>query len=180
MMVLLRNAIAIVRGLLVKVFASIASAGRIKIGKCFRFFKGSILRFRKQGNATLGDYVKVDRDTMLAVNGGNLALENGVSVGCRCIIVCLEHISIGENTMLAPNVMIYDHDHACSKENGVQKTAYKTGKVIIGKNCWIGAGTTILRDTEIGDNCIVGAGSVLKGVYPSGSKIVQKRETSIL
>ena len=32
---------------------------------------------------------------------------------------------------------------------------------------------------HIGKNCIVGAGSVLKGAYPAGSMIVQKRQTTV-
>lgn len=56
---------------------------------------------------------------------------------------------------------------------------YKTGSVEIGNNVWIGANTVILRETKIGDNCVVGAGCVLKGDYPAGTVIVQKRETTV-
>lgn len=50
----------------------------------------------------------------------------------------------------------------------------------IGKNCWIGANTVILRGTTIGDNSVIGAGCVLKGEYPAGAIIIQKRETTII
>ena len=49
--------------------------------------------------------------------------------------------------------------------------------MIIGKNCWIGANTIILKGTIIGDNCVVGAGCVLKGKYPDSTIIIQKRIT---
>ena len=61
---------------------------------------------------------------------------------------------------------------------GLEQNCFKTKPIIVGSNCWIGAQTVILRGTEIGDNCVVGAGSVLKGKYPDGSVIIQKRETS--
>ena len=51
-----------------------------------------------------------------------------------------------------------------------------TAPVIIGKNCWIGAGTIILKGSQIGDNCVVGAGCVLKGNYADDSLIIQKRD----
>jgi len=48
------------------------------------------------------------------------------------------------------------------------------------RNCWIGANTVILRGTTIGDNSVIGAGCVLKGEYPAGAIIIQKRETTII
>ena len=56
---------------------------------------------------------------------------------------------------------------------------YCYAPIIIGNDCWIGANTVILRGTKIGDNCVVGAGCVLKGVFPTNSVIVQKRQTSV-
>ena len=58
-------------------------------------------------------------------------------------------------------------------------SGYKTSPVVIGDDVWIGANTVILRGTVIGRDCVVGAGSVLKGVYPAGSVIVQKRTENI-
>ena len=51
--------------------------------------------------------------------------------------------------------------------------------ITVGDDVWIGANTVILRGTVIGRDCVVGAGSVLKGVYPAGSVIVQKRTENI-
>lgn len=44
--------------------------------------------------------------------------------------------------------------------------------IILGNHVWIGAGVTILNNTEIGDNCIVGAESLIKGNYQSNQMIV--------
>lgn len=44
----------------------------------------------------------------------------------------------------------------------------------------LGTNTVILRGTHIGDNCVVGAGCVLKGTFPDGSVIVQKRNAEII
>jgi acetyltransferase-like isoleucine patch superfamily enzyme len=40
------------------------------------------------------------------------------------------------------------------------------GTIIIGKNCWIGNNTTILKNSKIGDNSIVAVGAVVSGVFP--------------
>lgn len=37
----------------------------------------------------------------------------------------------------------------------------------IGRNCWIGAGTTILPGVTIGDNTVVGAGSLVTRDLPA-------------
>lgn len=52
-------------------------------------------------------------------------------------------------------------------------------KVRLGKNCWIGANTVILRGTTIGDNCVIGAGCIVTGDIPSNSVYIQKRSTEI-
>jgi len=42
------------------------------------------------------------------------------------------------------------------KEQGVIKDP-----VVIGNNCWIGGGATILAGVHIGDGCVIAAGSVV-------------------
>lgn len=41
------------------------------------------------------------------------------------------------------------------------------GKVIIGKNCWLGNNVTILKNSEIGENTIVATGAVVAGKFPA-------------
>jgi acetyltransferase-like isoleucine patch superfamily enzyme len=41
------------------------------------------------------------------------------------------------------------------------------GKVIIGKNVWVGNNVTILKNSEIGDNSIVATGAVVTGKFPA-------------
>lgn len=89
--------------------------------------------------------------------------------------MCMDSISVGEGTVFGPSVYVYDHDHDYAV--GIEKDEYKTEPVVIGKNCWIGANTVILRGTKLGDNCVVGAGCVIRGEYPDNTVIVQKRET---
>ena len=71
------------------------------------------------------------------------------------------------------------HDHVFDSTDGVRRNEYLAAPITIGKNCWIGANTVILRGTTIGDNCLIAAGSVVKGNYPDGSVIIQKKEEII-
>ncbi|MBQ7968414.1 MAG: acyltransferase [Clostridia bacterium] len=135
---------------------------------------------RNKGVIYLGKNMKIDSVSVIASNGGFISLGDSVGIGKNNIIVSQEKIVIGDGVILSPNVFIYDHDHEFDYKSGVKVKDYRRESIVIGKNCWIGANTVILRGTHIGDNCLVGAGCVLKWNYPNGSKIIQKRQTTII
>lgn len=131
---------------------------KLKIGKGFKMRDGAKLRVRKGATCIIG---------------------NNSSINCNNMIACREQIEIGDDVMLSPNVLIYDHDHDFRAAKGVKSGKYKTAPVKIGNNVWIGANTVILRGTDIGDNCVIGAGCVIKGQYKEGSVIIQKRNEEV-
>lgn len=73
-------------------------------------------------------------------------------------------ISIGDNVTLAPRVTILAHDASTKMHLGYAKI----GRVDIGDNVFIGAGSTILPNVSIGNNVIIGAGSVVSKSIPNG------------
>lgn len=175
---LLRNIFATIRGFLRFVQFKIIALKRCKFGRFTRIFKNVRITVAKKGSLFIGNQVKIDEGAIVCSYGnGTLSLSDNVAIGRNNLLICHQEIAIGEGTILAPNVMIYDHDHIFSPEHGVERKQYKTAPVVIGKNCWIGANTVILRGTTIGDNCVIAAGSVIKGTFEEGSLIIQKRET---
>lgn len=74
-------------------------------------------------------------------------------------------IEIGNNVTLAPKVHILAHD--ASTINLIGYT--KIGKVEIGDNVFIGAGSIILPNVKIGNNSIIGAGSVVSKDIPENT-----------
>ena len=79
-------------------------------------------------------------------------------------------ITIGDNTLIGGNVKILDNDfHPIEVEarNLDIKEKIGTRKIKIGKDCFIGANSLILKGVEIGDGSVVGAGSVVTGKFPS-------------
>ena len=121
------------------------------------------------------DVYKRQRCLCTVRTGAEIKIGSMSSLNSDCKIVSHEKIEIGHDTIFGPNVLIYDHDHVYNTETGVRRKDFKTSAIVIGNNCWIGAGSIILRGTHIGDNCLVGAGSIVKGNYPAGTKIIQKR-----
>lgn len=143
-----------------------------------RFSPNVVLEMEKGAKVTLGKRVRAHSGCKIkARKGAVLEIGNDVHLNYNCIIVCRKHISIGEGTEFGPSVYIYDHDH--DYKSGLKQQLFKEGDITIGKNCWIGANTIILRGVNIGDNCIVAAGSVITKDLPQNSVVMQRRETNI-
>ena len=134
-----------------------------------------VLEFNKGSKVELGNKVRIHGGSKVKVrDGGILNIGANVRVNYNCMFICHKDISIGEGTEFGPSVYIYDHDH--DYKAGLKEEKFKQNPVKIGKNCWIGANTVILRGTEIGDNCVVAAGSVVKGKFEDNSLIYCERK----
>ena len=45
-------------------------------------------------------------------------------------------------------------------------------EIVIGKNCFLGCNSIILKGTVLGEGCVVGAGAVVSGKFEPNSVIV--------
>ncbi|KAG9079358.1 putative O-acetyl transferase [Ceratobasidium sp. 370] len=71
-------------------------------------------------------------------------------------------VTIGERTLIGPNVQIYTPLHPLRPEERNGTKGRESGKPItIGKDCWIGGAVVICPGVTIGDGSTVGAGSVV-------------------
>ncbi len=143
-----------------------------------RFSPNVVTEFNRNSRVCLGKMVRVHSGSKIKVRcNGELSIGNNVRINYNCILACHEKITIGPGTEFGPSVYLYDHDH--DYKVGLKEEKFNSAPIIIGKNCWIGANTVVLRGTTIGDNCVIGAGSIVKGTIPSGSLYIQKRETEV-
>lgn len=137
------------------------------------------LDFNKKATVKFGNKIRIHSGCRIKVRAeGTLEIQDGAKMNHNCIVACRDKIIIGAGTEFGPSVYLYDHDHIHDYSNG-KNEGYNTDSIVIGKNCWIGANTVILKGTELGDNCVVAAGSVISGKYSSNTLVYQKRETSI-
>ena len=91
-------------------------------------------------------------------------------------------IYIGDNTCIGGNCKILDNDfHPIEAETrnkllrdpkGGYSDLVPAKEIHIGKDCFIGCNTLILKGTVLGDGCVVGAGAVVSGKFEAGSVIV--------
>ena len=105
----------------------------------------------------------------LHANWGGHHVHFGKSVYANFNLTLVDdtHIYVGDYTLIGPNVVIATGGHPIDpalREQGYQYNA----PVVIGCNCWIGAGAVLVPGVTVGDNTVIGAGSVVTKDIPSG------------
>jgi abequosyltransferase len=134
------------------------------------------------GSISLGDCVYLGPDVWLNVVGRpvrenpKLILSDGCKIGRRSIISAKNVIHLEDNVLVAPSVLIMDHNHEYHNPNDpIHKQGTTAGgEIIIGRNSWIGHGSAIVCSSGklvLGQNSIVGANAVVKNSFPSHSVI---------
>ncbi len=99
--------------------------------------------------------------------GKNITIGNDVYINFGCTILDCGQITIGNNTLLGPNVSAYSANHSLDAEERIIG-ALIPKPINIGNRVWIGGGSTILGGVSIGDDSVIGAGSVVTKDIPSG------------
>lgn len=181
--------VQVVRGLFLKPFLKKSSGlifigSNVKVRHAYQFTAGknliledgvSINALSEQG-IKLGDHVSIARNSILFCTGIIAQKGTGITIGDRTGISARAYfagqggITIGNDVIMGPNVQIFSENHASAdptqtiKEQGVIKDP-----VVIGNNCWIGGGATILAGVNIGNGCVIAAGSVVTKSVPENS-----------
>ena len=163
-------------------FKLIMKLNKVKFGKNLNLYGVPVI-FKKGGsqlnigeNCTikssfLSNLVGLSQRTIIVTRTEEAKIEIGNNVGISgATIYARKGITIGDNTLIGGNVKILDNDfHPIEVEarNLDIKEKIGTRKIKIGKDCFIGANSLILKGVEIGDGSVVGAGSVVTGKFPS-------------
>lgn len=168
-------------------FKLLMKATKVEYGKRL-LLKGVPLIYNKSGaKLVIGDDVTIKSSFLSNLVGlysrtiivtrtsdARIVIGNGVGISGATIYARRE-ITIGDNTAIGGNVKILDNDfHPIEAEARVKLLADKNGgesnlvasrPIRIGKNCFVGCNSIILKGTELGDNCVVGAGAVVAGRF---------------
>ena len=126
------------------------------------------LHLYEKGNLQIGRNCQFEAGCDLQTHGtGRLSIGLRVYMNRYCMVSAHGSVEIGDNCIFGPGVKIFDNNHQFDSKNGVG-TRLSVGSVRIGKNCWLGSNSIILKGANIGDNCVVGAGCIIKESIPSG------------
>jgi acetyltransferase-like isoleucine patch superfamily enzyme len=102
---------------------------------------------------------------------GDIILKDGASIGIGSIV--LGPVLIGENSACSQNCFISGQSHHYEDiSKNFLRQGIQTDQVVIGKNVWIGANSSILPGVTIGDNSVIGAGSTIIEDVPPYSVVV--------
>lgn len=98
-----------------------------------------------------------------AVIGARAHLGHGVSLDpTHCNL-----LTLGDDVVFAPNVVVLTHDAALRRREGFELT--KLAPVTIGSRVFVGAGTIVLPGVTIGSDVVIAAGSVVSRDIASNS-----------
>jgi acetyltransferase-like isoleucine patch superfamily enzyme len=117
------------------------------------------------GKVIAGRNLHLDKNVVLSTftPQAEIRIGSNVLIGGRTFIGAQGLVTIGDNTMIAGQVMIFDSDF-----HGIDDQPTQERPIRIGSHVWIGIRAMILEGVTIGDNSIVGAGSVVsKSVAPN-------------
>lgn len=120
----------------------------------------------KEMFAEMGENCYIEPPLRANWGGKNVHLGNTVYANFNLTLVDDTDIFIGNNVLIAPNVVISTGTHPIHPEIRRKQGQYNAS-VHIGNNVWIGAGAVILPGVTIGDNTVIGAGSIVTKDIPS-------------
>jgi len=108
-----------------------------------------------------------------------LTLHDNIRVGFGSFFFALGGITIGNNTQISRNVVIYSANHDTESEAIPYDNRYICKPVVIGKSVWIGMNVLILPGVEIGDGAIIGMGTIVTKNVKPGEIVVGSSQRSI-
>ena len=159
---------------------------KIEYGKQLQLIGIPVIAAKKGSKIVIGENVVIKSSflsnlvglysrTIIVARTPESRIVIGDNVGISgATIYARNSISIGDYTNIGGNAKILDNDfHPIEIEarNADIKEKIGSRPIVIGKNCFIGCNSIILKGTVLGDGCVVGAGAVVHGSFPPNSII---------
>jgi acetyltransferase-like isoleucine patch superfamily enzyme len=126
----------------------------------------------------LGNNVTVRRGASLVASGVirrkgvGIRIGDDSSVGDSSYLAGQGGIEIGKDVLLGPGVMIFSEDHRMGDTRlPIRQQGETRAPVVIEDDCWIGAGSILLKGVRLGRGTVVAAGSVVTHDVPAFSVV---------
>ena len=136
------------------------------------------------GRIEVGDDVHIGSPCTWDVGpNAELVIGNRVSLNYRGIVSVAQSVRIGDDTLIAGDVAIFDNTtHPVSPARRLARAPVmppEVASVVIGRNVWIGIHCIVMRGVTIGDNSVVAAGSVVTKSVPPNTVVAGNPATPV-
>ncbi len=103
------------------------------------------------------------------------SVHSSVKLGKGVLIVgnaCINIDSFIDDGVIVNTNAVVDHDCHISAFAHICPNVALAGEVIVGKNSWVGIGSSVIQQIQIGENVMIGAGSVVVNNIDDGQKVL--------
>jgi acetyltransferase-like isoleucine patch superfamily enzyme len=147
-----------------------------ELSKCPNHLVGRVLRIYGahiapsvyfKGNIVIDN---ADRDLDATGDFSNLTIADNCNIGKGVLFDLPAQIQIHEDCLVGAGVKFITH-FDCGGRPLSRWYPRQTGKIVIGRGCFIGVNAVILHGVTLGECCVVAAGSVVSQSYPDNRVI---------
>lgn len=101
--------------------------------------------------------------------GEQIRVGRNVFINQNCTMYDLGGIDIGDDVMIGPNVSLITSGHPI--EPSLRREFVTAAPIVIERNVWIAAGSTIIGGVTVGENSVVAAGAVVTRDVPPNTLV---------
>ncbi len=102
----------------------------------------------------------------------NLQIGSNCYFGREVFLDLAEKIIVEDQVTVSMRVMLLTHTHAGRSPLTKHTLIPSYGSIVLGRGCYLGAGTIILQGVRVGEEAIIGAGAVVTRDVPPGVTVV--------
>lgn len=140
------------------------------LGSCGEgvFFEKNVAFMRYPKQISIGNQVVVKEGAKMCPcnERAKVSVGNRTTVGYHTYIFASEHITIGDDCLIAPFVYLVDSDHGIDRSTLINQQPNSTAPIVIKNDIWIATGAKILKGVTIHEGAIVAAGAVVTQDVP--------------
>lgn len=121
---------------------------------------------------TIREYAWFQITSHLNDPGDGIFIDDSTYIGPYAKIGAAGKVEIGKKCQIGPSLTIIAEEHLFSNDSAIFDQGVSRSGVMIGNDCWFGAGVTILDGVTIGNGVVIGANSLVIRDIPSYSVAV--------
>lgn len=121
-------------------------------------------------NVTIGDNTIIRGSGSLSKIGVGVVVGNNTAIGYGSFLGAAGGIKIGNDVITGQNVRFHSENHNFRNTNiKIREQGVNNKGIVIGDDCWIGAGVVFLDGVSVGSGVVIGADTVVNKDIPNNA-----------